>query len=70
MLLIGFFMHAAQFILGLGEVDFDYVHKMLELVKQKIDGSALLMIYYGLYEEAKGRPIQVRINLLTIYIDS
>jgi len=53
--LLGYYIKV-EFILGLGEVDFPYVEKLLDLVKKKIDGSALLLLYYGCYEEAMGRP--------------
>lgn len=38
--LLGYYIKV-EFLLGLGEVDFDYVHKLLELVKKKIDGVSL-----------------------------
>ncbi|KAI1296597.1 Tetratricopeptide repeat protein 39B [Halotydeus destructor] len=53
--LLGYYIKV-EFILGIGEVNFEYVERLLEVVRKKIDGSALLLIYYGLYEEALGHP--------------
>lgn len=45
-----------EFLLGLGEVEFDYVKKLLDHMSQRIEGSALLRIFNGMYEEALGHP--------------
>ena len=45
-----------EFLLGLGEVDFEYVNKLIEHMSKRIEGSALLTIFNGMYEEALGNP--------------
>lgn len=45
-----------EFLLGLGEVNFEYVNKLIEHMSKRIEGSALLTIFNGMYEEALGHP--------------
>jgi len=45
-----------EFLLGLGEVDFEYVGKLIDHMSKRIEGSALLTIFSGMYEEALGHP--------------
>lgn len=51
-----------EFLLGLGEVDFDYVKKLIEHMSRRIEGSALLTIFNGMYEEALGNPNQAVVH--------
>ena len=45
-----------EFLLGLGEVDFDYVKKLMDHMSSRIEGSALLILFEGMFQEALGKP--------------